>query len=519
MYYFRDTIGSSNQAVQLPSEAFSINGVFLENVIGGYRTLSTSGRELLGKEYTSRFFKTHNGIDVTSIRNPERKIKINYQLISKSDEEFRERFNLLSDLLSQVNAKFIFNDEQNKYFVGTVIECNEPPSGFNSVVGSYEILCPSPAKYSIDELSFDNTQNPNLIEINNPGTEAIDLDLEATFTTDCGFLGIQSDDGNTSAIFGSVEEVDGYHYDTTVKLFDDHFNQDRGWSLNNGVTPPVTAIRDQVGTVSYQVDPWQPEPIDPNEGYVKPTNYGTGTSWHGPSITKNVPADKNGEFPVNWKAEYRADFNTDGKPEHSGQVGHNSVTFSDANGNVIAAIVLEDNNPAKERSDLVFYVEGKRVWHQMDTQNFYVNMRDGKYAFVVEKIGAQITFRAAFFNVTKTFKLSNPNAELHKVTWYGAAYKDYPPMTNNLLRALNIRKHNVDNWQDVPNKFSSGDILKYGADGQNIYCTLNDFQWLQFRDPGSTLIKAPPGTSNLFIAYSDFSDPPLIKLTGRAAYV
>ncbi|MCD1025836.1 distal tail protein Dit [Enterococcus sp. SMC-9] len=426
----------------------------------------------------------------------------------------------LSEYLS-VNkpSKLVFNDEPDKYYLAIPSDKLDFDDERIEARGQIKWEIPDGVAYSVDELNFDNTQNPNLIEINNPGTESIDLDLEATFTTDCGFLGIQSDDGNTSALFGSVEEVDGYHYDTTVKLFDDHFNQDRGWSLNNGITPPVTAIRDQVGTVSYQVDPWQPEPIDPNEGYVKPTNYGTGTSWHGPSITKNVPADKNGEFPVNWKAEYRADFNTDGKPEHSRQVGHNSVTFSDANGNVIAAIVLEDNNPAKERSDLVFYVEGKRVWHQMDTQNFYVNMRDGKYAFVVEKIGAQITFRAAFFNVTKTFKLSNPDVALREVTWFAAAYKDYPPMTNNLLRALNVRKHNVDNWQDIPNKFGSGDSLKYGANGKNIYCTLNDFQWLQFRDPGSTLITVPPGKSNLFIAFSDFSDPPLVKLVGRAAYV
>lgn len=416
-------------------------------------------------------------------------------------------------------VKLTYSDEPDKYYLafptGDIKVDEKNFLGFGTI--KWEI--PDGVAYSINELIFDNTDNPNLIEINNPGTESINLDLEATFTTDCGFLGIQSHDNKTSALFGSVEEVDGYHYDTTVQLFDDHFNQDRGWSLNNGITPPVTAIRDQVGTVSYQVDPWQTEPINQNEGYVKPKDYGTGNSWHGPSITNEVPVDKNGKLPVNWKAEYRADFNTDGKPEHSGQVGHNSVTFSDANGNVIAAIVLEDNNPAKERSDLVFYVEGKRVWHQMDTQNFYVNMRDGKYAFVVEKIGAQITFRAAFFNVTKTFKLSNPNAELHKVTWYGAAYKDYPPMTNNLLRALNVRKHNVDNWQDIPNKFGSGDSLKYGSNGKNIYCTLNDFQWLQFRDPGSTLITVPPGKSNLFIAFSDFSDPPLVKLVGRAAYV
>lgn len=437
---------------------------------------------------------------------------LRYDLIAKR-RELASIFNVTEP------KKLIYSDEPDKFYLaiptGDINVDERNFLGFGTI--TWEI--PDGVAYSIDELNFDNTQNPNLIEINNPGTELIDLVLEATFTTDCGFLGIESEDGVSKALFGSVEEVDGYHYDTSVRLFDDHFNEDRGWELNAGVTPPVTPIRDQVGTVSYQVDPWQSDPVDPNEGYVKPTNYGTGTSWHGPSITKNVPADKNGEFPVNWKAEYRADFNTDGKPEHSGQVGHNSVTFSDANGNVIAAIVLEDNNPAKERSDLVFYVEGKRVWHQMDTQNFYVNMRDGKYAFVVEKIGAQITFRAAFFNVTKTFKLSNPDVALHKVTWYGAAYKDYPPMTNNLLRALNVRKHNVDNWQDIPNKFGSGDSLKYGSNGKNIYCTLNDFQWLQFRDPGSTLITVPPGKSNLFIAFSDFSDPPLVKLVGRAAYV
>ena len=417
-------------------------------------------------------------------------------------------------------CKLFFSDEPDKYYLAKPSETLDFEDARIEATGTITWQIFDGVAHSVEEYTFKNDgSDPRAITINNPGTEPMLLEMEAIFNSDCGFLGLQNEDLSTNALFGSIEEVDGYHYDTTVKLFDDHFNQDRGWSLNNGITPPVTAIRDQVGTVSYQVDPWQPEPIDPNEGYVKPTNYGTGTSWHGPSITKNVPADKNGEFPVNWKAEYRADFNTDGKPEHSGQVGHNSVTFSDANGNVIAAIVLEDNNPAKERSDLVFYVEGKRVWHQMDTQNFYVNMRDGKYAFVVEKIGAQITFRAAFFNVTKTFKLSNPDVALREVTWFAAAYKDYPPMTNNLLRALNVRKHNVDNWQDIPNKFGSGDSLKYGSNGKNIYCTLNDFQWLQFRDPGSTLITVPPGKSNLFIAFSDFSDPPLVKLVGRAAYV
>ncbi|MDG4870901.1 hypothetical protein P8631_23145, partial [Guyparkeria sp. 1SP6A2] len=69
---------------------------------------------------------------------------------------------------------------------------------------------------------------------------------------------------------------------------------------------------------SYQVDEWQGPPagypgiVDPNEGYAKVTDYGPGNSWHGVAITKIVPPDKNGAYPVNWRSSYRIDFNNDG---------------------------------------------------------------------------------------------------------------------------------------------------------------------------------------------------------------
>ena len=63
---------------------------------------------------------------------------------------------------------------------------------------------------------------------------------------------------------GNPGEVDGEMKEKSVKLFDDHFTQDRGWILNNGVTPPVTHERLQVGTVGYTT-----ENPSQNEGFVK----------------------------------------------------------------------------------------------------------------------------------------------------------------------------------------------------------------------------------------------------------
>ena len=46
MYKFIDTTESQDNT-ELPSEALCINGIYIENEIEGYQTLSVEGRELL----------------------------------------------------------------------------------------------------------------------------------------------------------------------------------------------------------------------------------------------------------------------------------------------------------------------------------------------------------------------------------------------------------------------------------------------------------------------------------------
>lgn len=504
----------------LPSEAVSVNGEFLERLIPGYRTLQVIGRELFDTEYDYTSSNRSDGIKVTSSKRPQRQIVVKYQILAESNEAFRFKFNQLNRVLNAEEARFIFNDEPGFFFIGLKTECDQVPAGRNSVTASFTILCADPFKYSINQQVFENNgSDPRVIEINNPGTEPMLLELEAEFTSDCGFLGLQNNDLSTSALFGTIEEVDGYHFDTSDLLFDDHLTEDRGWVLNTGVVPPVTPNPQQVGTVSYQVDPSQPAPIDPNEGFVRATSYGTGAEWHGPSVTKTVPADKNGAYAVNWKATWRFDFNPNGSTKRPSNVGHGSMTFVDQNNTIICSVVVEDNNPSQERSDIAFYVGNKRVWDTRETTSFYTTQRPNHGFVSVEKLGSEIIFSVNYANIKKTFITQNPDVELRKATWYMAQYGTRTAMVNNLLRALNIRKHNVQNWKDVPNKFSAKDVLDYKKSGDNILCTINGLQGLQYRDPGSTLIYAPPGVSTMFLSWSDFATAPIVKLKGRAAYV
>ena len=69
-----------------------------------------------------------------------------------------------------------------------------------------------------------------------------------------------------------------------MKLFDDHLYEDKGWLVNQGITPPVTSERLQNGVVKYVKE-------STNEGYATTKDYGSGNSWHGASLTKIVPED------------------------------------------------------------------------------------------------------------------------------------------------------------------------------------------------------------------------------------
>lgn len=313
---------------------------------------------------------------------------------------------------------------------------------------------------------------------------------------------------------GKPEEADGKHYEESVKLFDDHLYEDKGWLVNQGITPPVTSERLQNGVVKYVKE-------STNEGYATTKDYGSGNSWHGASLTKIVPKDVNNKYPVNWKVAYRFDFNTDGAVFKGVQVGHTSVTMIDEHDDIICSIIFEDTSPVNEYYYMAVFIGNKNVWHTDSTfpmaKKGVTARGDYGPAVTAEKIGNQVTIRFNNFGICKTFYVDNPEVELRKITWYGAAYKDHFHTENNVLRALHVIKHNVERYEDIPNYFSNGDIVEIDGASGSVY--INDAYDTDVADIGSQPLLLPPGQHTLGIITSSFASVPDVEVTYQERWI
>lgn len=231
MYNFVDTIEYSEGAL-LPSEALQINGEYIENQITGYRTLTVSGREALSPDVLSYTSGIRDGSVLQYKRYPERIITVKYQLIAASNEAFRAAYNKLGQILDVKEAQLIFNDETDKYFIGTPCVIEPVEAGRNSVIGEFEILCTDPFKYSIYEkeavVAYDEEGEvvDNSIMIDYQGTykaypvlraemyneteasEDGESAVELTGLGDCGYVAFFNENEKIIQL-GNPDEVDG----------------------------------------------------------------------------------------------------------------------------------------------------------------------------------------------------------------------------------------------------------------------------------------------------------------------
>lgn len=449
---------------------------------------------------------------------------ITSEFLFHPDSDPAARKQELADILNVSEPKRLENSsEPDIYYMAFPVSkiASAEDNDWGAGVITWEI--PEGVAYSRGDLEFTNLGKSDILQVDNPGSEPALLDMKATFHSDSGFIGLSDKDDTINVLFGDMTEIDKEPYEASVRIFDDHMYKDPGtWTLNNGITPPVTPTRAQEGAVAFVDDP---QVSDPTEGFVKPTSWGSdSTSWHGPSLTKTIPVE---DQVIYFGSDFRLDFNPDGAGAGNARascVGHGSITYADQNGNIIVAIVFEDNNSGAEKSDLAIYIDNKRVYDSRETNDYYVTARPNQANHVtVDRWEDKIDIRLRGSN-NKTHQLSFPvkidkTRVLHTITWYSAKYKAYRNMQNNLLRAINVDKYKVTKYKDLPNKFKDKDVLIYRKENRDIIAELNGLSALAIRDIGSNIIEVPANSSTtFFIAYSDFAEIPTVELTGKARY-
>lgn len=275
MYEFRD-VNENITLTPLPTEAMQINGVYLETEIEGYQTLYVKGRESLSPELETIEIGTRDGSKRRNKRYPARVITVGYQLIASSSEAFRTAYNSLGALLNVNDAELIFNDEADKFFIGTPTLISEVPSGRNAVTGEIEITCLDPLKYSVVEYEAETSiDDPRSILIDYGGTYKSFPILEADFYNevesdgtetnvltgngDCGYIAFfnerekiiqlgDPDEENGQAVQGKSETLTNQTFESASSWG----TAAKGlWTQNAGVAIPIDSVK--TGSVGMKI--------------------------------------------------------------------------------------------------------------------------------------------------------------------------------------------------------------------------------------------------------------------------
>lgn len=271
MYNFID-VNETSETI-LPSEALMLNGEYIENLVAGYRTLSVSGREALSPDLETYETGASDGERLKKRRFPARTIIVKYQLIADSDEAFRAAYNTLGGILNVTDAELIFNDEQDKFFIGTPSAIGEVEAGKNVVVGEIEFLCTDPFKYSVVEYEAEADIAESSVLIDYGGTYKAFPKLETSFyqesevnddgetaetltgNGDCGYVAFFNENEKIIQL-GNPQETDDETYAKAQTLINQSFRKSTSWgktassywTANDGVLLPSTVK--QLGSVT-----------------------------------------------------------------------------------------------------------------------------------------------------------------------------------------------------------------------------------------------------------------------------
>ncbi len=541
MYSFVDTTESPG-SVQLPSEALKLNGEYIENQIDGYRTLYVTGREILSQELTTYETGIRDGSNLSYRRYPSRVITVGYQLIAEDNDAFREAYNKLNALLDVEDAEMIFADEPDKFFRGTPSGAGDVDPGKNTVKGEIEFTCVDPFKYSVQEYEASPTADDGTtFVIDYQGTQKSYPKFEVDFAkqnesdgalsdnADCGYVVFMNEDQNIIQV-GDPDEVNGEEYDESQTLINQVFDEwnnsiAANWKVNYGsnTNPDVHLITGSMQKVTYG-------------GYdaVAANSYGSGSAWHGPTITRIIPADKTGhQGAVNWRASWKQMMAISSGSGGSAEKGVFQCLLNNVDGDTITTVagIAVWKGAAGSKATIRCYVKGQQSVDISIDIGYYnrffgwTDTHEGSTRPVptrtscIQKKGSTVTFEIA--GLKRSFTSPDiADMEVHQMTFYFGRYASTTPLSTNGVIWAKFIKDNCDTYADIPNKFSANDELLVDCESAKIY--LNDIETPELGALGNDWDQfyLKPGYNQIGVAWSDWTQSaPEFKMKYREVFL
>lgn len=498
MYQFKDITDHSTPISILPSEAVMINGVYLENVIDGYRTLYVKGRDALSPEMELGQVGASDGAYIKTRRFPARVLTIGYQISADSTGAFNLAFKKLNDYLNVTDAQIIFADETDKYLTGTPSGYGDIPAGELTVKGEFNITCPDPFKYSTTEYEVSPTLDDGAtFVVDYQGTypaypvlqtNFYESDTEDNTDGECGFVAFSTQNADVLQ-FGTVAEPDTVtqtvqnlvdSVTTTWKetkcLLNEPFNSLTGWTSNDGYTGASTYVKAGTARASTL-----------NAGSDKAVNassYGATTAkqWHGVTVKKTLPSDGGNPATVgavNWKVHMGTRYATNSVAKTAkAQAGMIRTAILDSSGKEIAGATIFKMQGTSV-GKIQFRVNGATVKTATNIDLTYYNARFGYKKRSSDKRPCNIDITKAgdkfIFNVggiTFSYRLSTlantvaKSVSIYLAQWGAVPVTSFMGIYSCQFTSTSVTKtKTTETWEqltrivEVENTFTSNDVL------------------------------------------------------------
>lgn len=508
MYAFVDTVNSGTVGTNLPTEAMSYNGVYLENEIDGYRTLSVTGRELMESEVTDQEIDGMDGSYYRYKTTPARTITVKYQLRARGSREFRDAFNKMNKLLSGEQVKVIFNDESDKYFIGTKTSNTQVDGGSNNVIGEIEIYCSDPRKYSTTEKEF--TATDGVLNIVNEGTVPVSVDYDITTTSETGYIGLVSEEGIMQ--YGKIEELDGETYKQSEWLasIDDFYK-----------------CKDDIGSTdvmhpSYGTNGTLAEHTWFDKKFIGLGSVGTKKgNANGGLRTLVLPADSSGD--ASGAKNFYCWFHLCFYAGLMGQTGEMCINFLTEDDKFICGCNWYKTDAIGNTGHYEIWANGKVLKNWQFTTSHLQAQNPFYYKWGscdVLKEGANIRF----FFWARYYNFYIPEIENMKCAKIQIAFKQWGDRSGNKVMSMmgfdviDFEKMNVEKWKDIPNRYPNDTNIT--IDGKSSHVYVNGMARLEDEVLGTQYFKAPVGTSEVKVTCSEWTkSQPTVKARIREAWL
>jgi predicted phage tail component-like protein len=508
VYQFRDITADADDTF-LPAEAVNFNGVQLDTAVPYFRTLQVTGRELIASDIDSYEVGNNIGEYFRSRKVGTREIEVVFQVKAPSDELYRETFNKLNLYLQAEEAKLIFNDEPDKYFIASSSDVSEPDAGCNCGTGKIRFTCSDPRKYSTTTKTFTAETVNGILTANvvNGGNVPVPIDYEITMSGDNGYIGIVSDHGAMQ--YGFISEADGETYEQSevLKNTEEMFNAPNDPTGTQCVSDPTFVVNGELGAI-----PWSTAPA---KKYLTLTKDVVVGAWHGGQKTIEINADSEGHVGAkNFMCYWRRWF----QKGRIKQRGFQSIFFLDANKKPICGTRLGAYSLLDGSASLDFVLNGKTVRTISTTvygeNDLPYNANRGHDALTKE--GSKVIFYYAG-NYYTHVDTSIENTEIKYIQINISNWASDEGLTRNYLGVLTFTKYNVEKWRDNPNRYGDGDVVTIDGNDGKVY--VNGLAKTGDEVKGTTYFPAYSGANKIEFYYSAWAQGIQAKAKIREAWL